>query len=334
MSTPARFRRQAATLLATAAVTLAVPTAAQAVPQPVGGGSTSAESWTAQLAHSAGQQVNARHQNGALRIADARRSPASVGAAQGYASEILASHRLDRPQNRVRTSVQAQQPAGSTVTVDVRGRSAGDRWTEWQPAGTTTRAVFAHRIDQVQARITLTTGTAGSSPAVRSVHFTADRTTAPRVRPQLTVGAHVFATREGLVGGTTANGHVIVTNDHFVALPSGRGLSPRDTTDYSVHICNPANGVCLDAPVWDIGPWNTHDDYWSPSDQRENWQDLPQGTPEAQAAYQNGYNGGLDQFGRTVLNPAGIDLADGTFADLGLSDNGYVDVTYLWTAAG
>jgi len=32
-----------------------------------------------------------------------------------------------------------------------------------------------------------------------------------------------------------------------------------------------------------------------------------------------------------VLNPAGIDLADGVFRDLGMTDNGFVNVTYLWT---
>jgi len=65
------------------------------------------------------------------------------------------------------------------------------------------------------------------------------------------------------------------------------------------------------------------------------WKDLPQGKPEAQAAYQDGYNGGYDQFGRRPANPAGIDLADGTFwYDLGLSNNDWVNVTYLWTSGG
>jgi hypothetical protein len=141
----------------------------------------------------------------------------------------------------------------------------------------------------------------------------------------------VYATREGLVGGTTANGHVITPRDHFVALPSGRALSPAGTSTYSVQVCAD-NGRCETAPVWDIGPWNTHDDYWTPSATRQNWKDLPQGIPEAQAAYQNGYNGGRDQYGRQVTNPAGIDLADGTFWDgLGLTDNAWVTVTYLWT---
>jgi hypothetical protein len=141
----------------------------------------------------------------------------------------------------------------------------------------------------------------------------------------------VYATREGLVGQTTANGHVIQHNDHFVALPSHRGLSPKGSHRYSVRVRNPRTGRSEVAPVWDVGPWNTNDDYWHPSSQREAWRDLPQGTPEAQSAYQHGYNGGKDGSGRHVSNPAGIDLADGTFAAIGMTDNGFVEVTYLWT---
>ena len=36
----------------------------------------------------------------------------------------------------------------------------------------------------------------------------------------------VVEIREGLVGGTTANGHVVTRRDIFVALPSRRSLSP------------------------------------------------------------------------------------------------------------
>jgi len=98
-----------------------------------------------------------------------------------------------------------------------------------------------------------------------------------------------------------------------------------------VKVCA-ANGRCETAPVWDVGPWNTKDDYWNASSVRQSWKNLAQGKPEAQAAYQNGYNGGKDQFGRKVGNPAGIDLADGTFWDgLKLTDNSWVTVTYLWT---
>ncbi|WP_226359136.1 hypothetical protein [Pseudonocardia sp. ICBG601] len=85
--------------------------------------------------------------------------------------------------------------------------------------------------------------------------------------------------------------------------------------------------------MWDIGPWNTKDDYWNPSNQRQMWKDLPQGVPQAAAA-RNGHNGGKDQFGRKVANPAGIDLGDGIFWDvLGLKDNSQVQVDYLWTGS-
>jgi len=110
----------------------------------------------------------------------------------------------------------------------------------------------------------------------------------------------VFATRLGLVGETTANGHVIEEHDHFVALPSTKVKCQNDAEhghDYEVRITYNEKSVV--APVWDVGPWNTKDDYWNPSTEREMWQDLPQGMPEAQAAYNegqpNGYNGGFDE---------------------------------------
>jgi parallel beta-helix repeat protein len=221
----------------------------------------------------------------------------------------------------------------------------------------------------------------------------------------------VYATREGSVGGTTANGHVIVSHDHFVALPSTKVLCSNGGHEYEVKVTY--NGKSVIAPVWDVGPWNTRDNYWDPPSQREMWQDLSQGKPEAQAAYQDGYNSGFDETNylvkvstgsdefsvgdrvqptvnglkvrstaggveigsvltsdkgtviggpqnailnglyyrwwnimwdkglsgwsaqkRYVSNPAGIDLADGTFwDDLGMTGNDWVTVEFLWTTA-
>lgn len=144
----------------------------------------------------------------------------------------------------------------------------------------------------------------------------------------------VFATREGLVGGTTANGHVVVANDHFVALPSRRALSFNGGHEFEVEISFGARKAVM--PQWDIGPWNIRDDYWNPWTVREKFQDLPQGMPEAQAAFQTNYNNGLDggdtpSGPRQVRNPAGIDLADGTFLqDLQLPDNSFINVKFLW----
>jgi hypothetical protein len=151
----------------------------------------------------------------------------------------------------------------------------------------------------------------------------------PSGRP---VAYRVFATREGLVGGTTANGHVITRRDHFAALPTRRGLSTAGHGERTVRVCTDA-GVCAYAPVWDVGPWNVTDDYWNPV--RQIPDPPPRGVPAAQAAFLSGYRGGRDGFGRQVTNPAGIDLADGTFRDdLGLTDNAWVTVTFLWTGAG
>lgn len=137
----------------------------------------------------------------------------------------------------------------------------------------------------------------------------------------------VFATDEGLVGGTTANGHVIQPNDHFVALPCSCALSSDGGNQFQVKINY--NGKSTIAPVWDTGPWNTNDDYWDPPAMRT-WSGIPQGVPEAAAAYYNHYNNGEDGSGRKVQIPAGIDLADGTFNDLGLTQSDWVTVTFLW----
>ncbi|MCW2631617.1 MAG: type 3 domain protein [Pseudonocardia sp.] len=246
----------------------------------------------------------------------------------------LAPQRLAGPAAVVRPEISAEQPPDTSAVVDVRGRRADGAWSEWVPAETGQAATLYEPSAEIQLRLVLT-GTAAAGPIVRGLRVTpapADQFLLAKPPQPLVLQTHrIFATREGLVGHTTANGHVISENDHFVALPSRRALSPRDSQDYSVKVCAPT-GKCAWAPVWDVGPWNTRDDYWNPPGVRQDWAQLPQGTPQSQAAYRDGFNGGLDQFGRKVANPAGIDLADGVFRDaLGLTDNAYVTVDYLWT---
>ncbi|NYJ34243.1 hypothetical protein [Nocardiopsis aegyptia] len=161
--------------------------------------------------------------------------------------------------------------------------------------------------------------------------------------PDAPYSARLFATRIGLVGGTTANGHTVRPDDHFVALPSRRGLATRGGGEYTVRVCSTGalgpegkgdtenhEPRCAYLPVWDVGPWNITDDHWNAD--RQSWRDLDRGRPQAQAAYTEGYNDGLDGFGRRVANPAGIDLADGAFRDgLQLPTNSWVEVDYLWT---
>ncbi len=116
----------------------------------------------------------------------------------------------------------------------------------------------------------------------------------------------VIATREGLVGGTTACNHVITQNDHFVALPATSMCS------VGVRLRNGAN--LATTSVLDVGPWcpNTpvqggFNQCSCPSDRY--WQTT--GVPFAATA-------------SCATTHAGIDLADGTFNDLGLTTNGNI----------
>lgn len=143
----------------------------------------------------------------------------------------------------------------------------------------------------------------------------------------------VFATREGLVGRTTANGHVITERDRFVALPSRRALASKDGHEKQVLVTY--KGRRAVAPVWDVGPWNIRDNYWDPPELRETGKGLPRGWPAANAQFFDGYNGGISDKGYVVRSPAAIDLADGLFwDDLGMTGSDWVDVTFLWLSPG
>lgn len=137
----------------------------------------------------------------------------------------------------------------------------------------------------------------------------------------------VYAHREGLVGYTTANGHVIQPNDFFVALPCFCALSSKGGNEYEVRLTY--KGTSIVVPVWDVGPWNTEDNYWDAPEART-FAGLPQGVPAAEAAYFDGYNNGQDGYGRQVASPAGIDIGDGAFYALGMTGSDWVDVEFLW----
>ena len=295
--------------------------------------SAATNDWRADLSAVDGDDSNVTARDGQVRLDG---TPARLGTRRaGFL--VLAPHRLAQPANTISATPTGSVPAGAEAAVDVRGDLGGDQWTEWVEARPDAPAVLPSEVRTVQVRLVLTAPDGAAGPSVRALALRASSTPSTRHDVGTTAAGlsyRVYATREGLVGGTTANGHVITSRDHFVALPSRRGLAAKGSGAYSVRVCA-ANGRCEWAPVWDVGPWNTKDDYWNPSATREMWKDLPQGKPEAQAAYENGYNGGKDQFGRAVANPAGVDLADGTFWDgLKLTTNSWVTVTYQWTGSG
>jgi ricin-type beta-trefoil lectin protein len=131
----------------------------------------------------------------------------------------------------------------------------------------------------------------------------------------------------------------------------GCGAGYRTDLDYRV-VVSRDSGQSATLPVKEVGPWNLDDNYWAgpgSARPRRKYTDVPRGVPEAQAAFYNGYNtvsnctslstgqpsgkpGAADQFGRCVLNPAGIDLSVEAAKQLGLGnlENAWLTVSFLW----
>lgn len=105
----------------------------------------------------------------------------------------------------------------------------------------------------------------------------------------------VLATREGLIGHRTADGHVITSTSVFVALPARSALGRWVTVEYA--------GRRILARVRDVGPHNTTDPYW---------------TSRKRPAAELGLRlGPMQQYG-PPKNKAGIDLSDGAWDALGI----------------
>jgi len=271
--------------------------------------------------------------DGALALqANAPPAPAVYGTFQHFGLAISPAIQFSTSFQTLRIDYTARIPSGSDVRLDVRASADGVRWTAWAiglvSGASTTFDRFA-RFAQYRATLL---GNAGAGPTVRSVQlvplgasvpFSALEETAQPVAPTY----QVHATRQGMIGGRTANGHRITKRDHFVSLPSWRSLSSNGGREYLVRITY--KGRSSVAPVYDVGPWNVHDNYWDA--QRERFGDLARGWPEDHAAYFDKYNGGRAEKGR-VSFPTAIDVGDGAWwDDLGIhGDRAVVDVTFLW----
>ena len=188
----------------------------------------------------------------------------------------------------------------------------------------------------VPAGLNAQAGGGGGSPATYRVFAT---TYAPNVTGSIEVAVPDKCAKFA----ATANLTALATQ----GCPAGYSTA----LDYRVVVTRD-NGVTATFPVKEVGPWNQDDNYWgggpgSPRPRRL-FTDLARGTPEAQSALNSGYNpvancknldgtdsgrtAGADQFGRCVLNPAGLDISHAAAAQLGLNpgDNMFVNVSFLW----
>lgn len=275
------------------------------------------------------QQDGIAQSNGDIRLAaNALPAPALYGSFPRFGIALSTPQQLPFFQT-LSIAYQASAPEGSAVRVDLRASPDGRRWSQWEPelaSGASVR--FDEPMRFAQYRLTLLGG--NDSPLVRDVRLTPqagsvelrafnERPVAPTYR--------IRGTRMGMVGGRTANGHRITKRDHFVSLPSWRSLSSKGGSEYMVRITY--NGRSSVAPVYDVGPWNTRDNYWD--EERERYKDLRRGWPQDHAAYYDGYNKGWAEKGK-VHFPTAIDVGDGVWwDDLGIvGDQATVEVTFLW----
>jgi hypothetical protein len=114
-----------------------------------------------------------------------------------------------------------------------------------------------------------------------------------------------------------------------VALPHRNlkfGRQPR------VRIWRVSGGPAVGPRVKEVGPWNTYDNYWMHKKDRTMYKRVPRCKPEAQVAYYQNFNRGKDEFGREVLNPAGVDLTPDVARSMGLEkhQNAWVYVRFPW----
>lgn len=270
--------------------------------------------------------------DGALSLqAGAPAAPAIYGAYSRFGIAVSPAEPQARSFLRLQLFYDATMPAGSAVRMDVRASADGVRWSAWEVGlASGDVANFARPAMFAQYRATLL-GNGRARPSIRDVHMRPLQQGAiySKMSEQQPVAPtwKLRATRQGMVGGRTANGHRITKRDRFVSLPSWRALSPDGTTDYQVRITY--NGRSAVAPVYDVGPWNAHDNYWD--EQRERYADLPRGWPEDHAAYYDGYNNGRAEKGR-VRFPTAVDIGDGVWwDDLDIKgDQATVEITFLW----
>src|SRR5688572_15576837 len=151
--------------------------------------------------------------DGSLKLlANAPPAPAVYGSFQHFGFAISPAQHFSSPFRSLQIDYAATTPAGSSVRVDARVSADGQRWSGWEiDLGSGARVSFAQAALFAQYRVTLLANTA--SPVVRIAQITPLRdpalyTTMADAQPVAPTWK-VHATRMGMVGGRTANGHRI-----------------------------------------------------------------------------------------------------------------------------
>ncbi|NJN16518.1 MAG: hypothetical protein HC822_09705 [Oscillochloris sp.] len=263
---------------------------------------------------------------------DALPAPTMLGNYQRHGIVLSAPQSFAQPVSRLQIQYQAGVPAGSAFRIDLRSSVDGSRWLPWTTELSNAAVIhFPQPIRAAQYRITLlgsTTIGPQITPPILAPTNAAATAEAAAVDPYAIAPTfRIRATRQGMIGGRTANGYIIPPKARFVSLPDWSVLSSRGGNEYQVRISYRGRSTVV--PVYDVGPYSGRDDYWDIV--RNGYPDLERGWPMDHAAYYEGYNNRRADKGY-VRFPTAMDVGDGAWIDdLGIvGDQAEVEVTYLW----
>jgi hypothetical protein len=269
--------------------------------------------------------------DGSLRLSDdAGAAPAAIAEADRFGMWDSTPEHVAQAFNTVHVRYTAEAPTGTEYFVGVRASADGNRWSEWKwDVANNSVVAFEGTHRWLQQRVVLL-GSTDSTPTVGRIMLEPQAMSRPSSIVTKAPGDaptyRLRVTRQGMVGGRTANGYIIKKNDFFVSLPSWSSLSSRNGSEYQVRLS--ANGKSVVVRVADVGPWNKNDNYWSAD--RTRYKDLPVGWPQDHAAYFEKHNKGRAEKGY-VRYPTAVDIGDGAYWALGLKGaQATVDVTFLW----
>jgi hypothetical protein len=266
-------------------------------------------------------------------------SPRWAGPWQYFGLADAETMRFDEAFDSVVGKWEATTLLGTAVEVDVRASGDGKNWTLWETlkkSGETAQFDKTKAYIFLEYRVRLFSVSEKWTPTFKGVTFEANKRDLSTLNHTPAKGTpptwRLRVTRQGMVGGRTANGHIIVERDRFVSMSSWKVLNKKGKYDYQIKMVVPSTGYSAVAPAWDVGPWNNNDNFWH--NPRDIFKDLPVGMPQAEAAFFNKHNGGKNEFGDVVLNPSAIDIGDGTYWDelklTGAQWAERLDVTFLF----
>jgi len=194
---------------------------------PIAAAAPAGQTWNADLSAQNEDSNNIANAGGVVRLGgdEAHVSTDRLGERLGIV--MFDPHKLSTPSNVVSAVLDGSVPADSELAVDVRGLRVNGQWTEWEEASSVAPAVLPEVATTVQVRMTLTAPNGSAGPEARKLTLSASSTTTPRAMAPAARSYKVYATREGLVGGTTANGHKIKSRTTSSRCPRANRSRPR-----------------------------------------------------------------------------------------------------------